>query len=163
MLVIFSILAGYCLEINFFPYFLCFLTSYNISQPKKQGPFESKTKVVYCPPLLSRFFTIICSKFGQSSGPQSWSWSAVEVKVARPSKLSKAKAKLKPWVVSHYISYYCPLHVVFNLKKPPSPFFMLFYYLQGQAVHNFCLRFKWPLFFCLRYVVTSKKTQEIGK
>ena len=48
MLVIFSILAGYCLEIKLFSYFLCFLTSYNISQPKKQGPFESKTKVVYC-------------------------------------------------------------------------------------------------------------------
>ena len=51
MLVIFSILAGYCLEIKLFSYFLCFLTSYNISQPKKQGPFESKTKVVYCLPL----------------------------------------------------------------------------------------------------------------
>ena len=135
MLVIFSILAGYCLEIKLFSYFLCFLTSYNISQPKKQGPFESETKDVYCPPLLSRFFTIICSKFGQSSGPQSWSWSAVEVKVAKPSKLSKAKAKLKPWVVSRHISYYCPLHVVFNLKKPPL--YHLLHLGEGYRGHFF--------------------------
>ena len=51
-ILIFSFLAGSCLEIKFFSYFLCFLTSYNISQPKKWGPFESETKVVYCPPLI---------------------------------------------------------------------------------------------------------------
>ena len=55
--------------------------------------------------------------------PEFWALDLVMVcsrsQSRKPSKLSKAKAKLKPWVGSHYISYYCPLNVVFNLKKPP--------------------------------------------